>query len=148
MDFAHRQIAGMKMCLNHSQAGIEESLAELEVDFRACVDHPHQHSLHIKLIEHLVSFRWVLDQHFTRVAGEGYLENVASMRPGMYLELREIECRQCQVIDDLDALIRSVRNCDPRRGAFAELLVEFERLHAAILDEESLERSLVEKGLA
>jgi hypothetical protein len=70
------------------------------------------------------------------------------MRPGMYLELREIECRQCQVIDDLDALIRSVRSCDLRREAFAELLVEFERLHAAILDEESLERSLVEKGLA
>jgi hypothetical protein len=52
------------------------------------------------------------------------------------------------VIDDLDALIRSVRSCDLRREAFAELLVEFERLHAAILDEESLERSLVEKGLA
>jgi hypothetical protein len=148
MDFAHRQIAGMKMCLNHSQAGIEESLAELDDDFRACVDHPYQRSLHNKLIEHLVSFRWVLDQHFTRVAGEGYLENVASMRPGMYLELREIECRQCQAIDDLDALICRVRNCDSHPDSFTELLSDFGRLHSAILDEESLERSLVEKGLA
>lgn len=147
MDFSHRKLAGLKMCLNHSQAGIEESLAELEGDIRACVDHPYQRSLHTKLIEHLISFRWVLDQHFTRVAGEGYLENAASMRPGMYLELREIECRQCQVIDDLDALICRVRECDARCDTFAVLLADFERLHTAILDEESLERSLVEKGL-
>lgn len=148
MDFVHRQITGMKMCLNHSQAGIEESLVELEEDFRACLDHPRQRSLHNKLIEHLVSFRWVLDQHFTRVAGEGYLENVAAMRPGMYLELREIECRQCQAIDDLDYLINAVRTCDSERAAIHELFNDFVRLHAAILDEESLERSLVEKGLA
>jgi hypothetical protein len=52
MDFSHRKIAGLKMCLNHSQAGIEKSLAEIDADFRGCVDHPHQRSLQTKLIEH------------------------------------------------------------------------------------------------
>ncbi|MFN6128471.1 MAG: hypothetical protein ACK6DC_21010 [Planctomycetota bacterium] len=148
MDFSHRQFNDLKMCLNHSQSGIEESLAELDGDFRTWAEHPQQHIARKKVLEHLVSFRWVLDQHFTRVAGEGYLENAVAMRPGMYRELREIECRQDEVLDDLDALVRRVRNCDAQQDSVAELFCDFQRLHSAILDEESLERSLVEKGLA
>jgi hypothetical protein len=110
--------------------------------------HPHQRTAWSKLMEHLVSFRWVLDQHFTRVAGEGYLENVASMRPGMYRDLREIECLQCQLIDALDLLIHHVQNFDPQRDEIADMVDQFRSLHDEILDEESQERSLVEKGLA
>jgi hypothetical protein len=138
----------MKMCLNHSQSGIEESLLELESDFRLWMEHPHQRTTWSKLMEHLVSFRWVLDQHFTRVAGEGYLENVAALRPGMYVDLREIECWQCRLIDELDLLIHHVQNFDPQRDEIADMVEQFQQLHCDILDEESQERLLVEKGLA
>jgi hypothetical protein len=136
------------MCLNHSQSGIEDSLAELETDFRTWMDHPHQRTTWGKLMEHLVSFRWILDQHFTRVAGEGYLENVASLQPGMYRDLRDIECWQCRLIDDLDSLIHHVQNYDPQRDEIADMSEQFQRLHREILEEESQERLLVERGLA
>ncbi|MFO0012538.1 MAG: hypothetical protein ACK553_07340 [Planctomycetota bacterium] len=148
MDFLHRQASGLKMCLNHSQAGIEESILELERDFRAWMEHPSQRMVRNKLLEHLVNFRWILDQHYTRIAGEGYLENVAAMKPGMYGQLREIECRQCLVIDDLDDLVRRARGCDSDRDTIALLLDDFQRLHGEILEEETLERSMVEKGFA
>ena len=108
MDRLDARNQGLKMCLDHSQSGIEESLLEVEADFQTWLNHPHQRTAWSKLMEHLVSFRWTLDQHFTRVAGEGYLENVASLRPGLYSDLREIECHQCRLIDMLDALIHDV----------------------------------------
>ncbi|MCU0708280.1 MAG: hypothetical protein MUF23_08320 [Pirellula sp.] len=148
MDSTHRHVNGLRMCLNHSQSGIEASLQELEANFRAWMEHPHQRTTWSKLMEHLVNFRWILDQHFTRVAGEGYLENVAALRPGMYRDLREIECWQCRLIDDLDLLIHHVQTYDPQRDEIADMVEEFQRLHSEILDEENQERLLVEKGLA
>ena len=139
---------GLKMCLNHSQVAIEEGLSELEQDFHDWVAHPHQRTTWSKLMEHLVSFRWVLDQHFTRIAGEGYLENVASLRPGLYSDLREIECLQCRLIDQLDLTIHHVQNYDSQRDDIAEMVRQFQKLHNEILDEECQERMLVERGLA
>jgi len=148
MDSQDRSLDRLKMCLNHSQSGIEESLMELESDFRSWLHHPHQRTLWSKLIEHLISFRWVLDQHFTRVAGEGYLENIASRTPGLYPELREIEFCQLRLIDVLDALVHDVQNYDPERDWIGDIFEQFRSLHRDILVEESQERWLVERGLA
>ena len=71
MDRLDERNQGLKMCLDHCQSGIEESLLEVECDFQTWLNHPHQRTAWSKLMEHLVSFRWTLDQHFTRVAGEG-----------------------------------------------------------------------------
>jgi len=142
------EFRGVKMCLNHSQAAIQEGLVELEQDFRDWIEHPHQRATWSKLMEHLVSFRWVLDQHFTRIAGEGYLENVVSPRPGLYSELREIECLQFRLIDELDITIHHVQNYDPQRDDIAVMVSQFQRLHCEILEEESQERILVDRGLA
>ena len=76
-------VTELRMSLDHSQSGIAEGLQELNLDFKYWLEHPHQRATWGKLMEHLVSFRWILDQHFTRVAGEGYLENVACQYPGM-----------------------------------------------------------------
>ena len=133
MDRLDARNQGLKMCLDHSQSGIEESLLEVEWS---------------KLMEHLVSFRWTLDQHFTRVAGEGYLENVASLRPGLYSDLREIECHQCRLIDLLDTLIHDVQTYDPQRDEIADMSERFRDLHREILVEENQERLLIERGLA
>jgi hypothetical protein len=140
--------SGMKMCLNHSQSAIEEGLAELEQDFRHWIEYPHQRVNWSKLMEHLVSFRWVLDQHFTRIAGEGYLENVACQRPGLYSDLRDIECMQYRLIDQLDETIHDVQNYDPQRDEIADMAEQFHRLHREILEEENQERMLMERGLA
>ncbi|MCU0717303.1 MAG: hypothetical protein MUD03_14375 [Pirellula sp.] len=148
MSDSRRNMAGIKMCLNHSQSGIEDGLVELEHDFRNWFEHPHQRPYWSKLMEHLVSFRWVLDQHFTRVAGEGYLEHVACQRPGLYSELRDIECWQCRLIDRLDSIIHDVQTFDSQRDEIADIEDEFRQLHREILDEESQERLLVERGLA
>jgi hypothetical protein len=137
-----------KMCLDHSQSGIEDALIELESDFRHWLMHPHQRVAWSKLAEHLVSFRWILDQHFTRVAGEGYLEDVACRAPKLYPELREIEFCQLRLIDSLDALMHHVQNFDPQRDEVGDVFVEFQALHREILDEENQERLLVERGLA
>lgn len=141
-------VTELRMSLDHSQSGIADGLQELNLDFKNWLEHPHQRATWGKLTEHLVSFRWILDQHFTRVAGEGYLENVACQHPGMYSELREIECWQCRLIDHLDAIIHDVQTYDPQRDEVADIGDDFERLHREILEEESQERSLVERGLA
>ena len=148
MDRKDHSTDGLKLCLNHSQSGIEESLAELECDFRSWMAHPHQRSNWSKLTEHLVSFRWVLDQHFTRVAGEGYLENVASRLPGLVRDLHAIECWQYRLIDRLDALIHDVQNYDPQSDEILDRVEQFRSLHREILDDENQERLLVERGLA
>ncbi len=46
--------ASVKLCLNHSQAGIEAGLVELEMDFRSWCEHPHHRVPWTKLMEHLV----------------------------------------------------------------------------------------------
>ena len=148
MDRLDARNQGLKMCLDHSQSGIEESLLEVECDFQTWLNHPHQRTAWSKLMEHLVSFRWTLDQHFTRVAGEGYLENVASLRPGLYSDLREIECHQCRLIDLLDTLIHDVQTYDPQRDEIADMSERFRDLHREILVEEHQERLLIERGLA
>lgn len=140
--------SGIKLCLNHSQAAIEEGLIELEQDFRDWLDHQHQRANWGKLMEHLVSFRWVLDQHFTRIAGEGYLENAVSTRPALYSDFREIECLQWKLIDMLDLTIHHVQNFDPQRDDIAILFNQFQRLHREITEEESQERLLVDRCLA
>jgi hypothetical protein len=143
-----RGMKSIRMCLNHSQSGIEQGLLELDQDFHQWQIHPHQRATWSKLMEHIISFRWVLDQHFTRVAGEGYLEEVACSRLGMYGELRDIECWQCRIIDELDAIIHDVQDFDAQRDDVAEIAEQFRILHREILDEESQERLLVERTLA
>jgi hypothetical protein len=66
----------------------------------------------------------------------------------MYVDLREIECWQCRLIDELDLLIHHVQNFDPQRDEIADMVEQFQQLHRDILDEESQERLLVDKGLA
>jgi hypothetical protein len=48
----------------------------------------------------------------------------------------------------LDNIIHHVQNFDPQRDEIADISDDFRRLHREILDEESHERDLVEKGLA
>jgi hypothetical protein len=152
MEFSRRSSTNLKMRLDHCQSGIEEAMHALEGNFRSWVEHPHQRALQSKILEQSVNLRWILDQYYTRMAGEGYLENVAAAWPGMYRDLREIECRQCRVIDELDHLIGRVEALveapDVRAASIMELQAHFRRLHADILDEESLERRMLEKGMA
>ncbi len=66
---------------------------------------------------------------------------------GCIQKLRDIECWQCRLIDQLDNIIHHVQNFDPQRDEIADISDDFRRLHREILDEESHERDLVEKGM-
>ena len=78
----------------------------------------------------------------------GLLENVVNAHPGLYSELREIECLQCRLIDQFDLTIHHVQNYDPQRDDILDMVSQFQRLHQEILEEESQERILVDRGLA
>ncbi len=86
MDRHKHDVDGVRLCLNHSQSRIEQGLYELEATFRQWQAKSHSQSVRIKLVEDLENFRWVLDQHFTRVAGEGYLERAVHQEPSLYGE--------------------------------------------------------------
>jgi len=139
--------ASVKMCLSHSQSRIERGLCDLESEFRRWQEKPHSRSIRSKLIEDLENFRWLLDQHFTRVAGEGYLERVLNHEPSLYCELREIECWQGRLVDHLDGIIDRVRQSSDQSNGIDPLVTDFISLHDDILREESEERYLVERGV-
>jgi hypothetical protein len=140
-------VDGAKLCLNHSQSRIERGLYDLESQFRQWGDKPHSRSMRAKLVEDLENFRWLLDQHFTRVAGEGYLERVVHHEPHLYADLREIECWQSRLIEQLDLLIERVRHFDDERDQVENLLGDFIAFHDDLLREESEERCLLERSL-
>jgi len=139
--------ASVKMCLSHSQSSIERGLCDLESEFRRWQEKPLSRSIRSKLIEDLENFRWLLDQHFTRVAGEGYLERVLNYDPDRYCDLREIECWQGRLIDHLDRIIDRVRHSSDECASIENLVTDFISLHDDILREESEERYLVERGI-
>lgn len=143
----NRELASMKMCLSHSQTRIERGLCDLEGEFRQWQDRPHSRSIRGKLQEDLENFRWLLDQHFTRLGGEGYLESLAHREPSLYGELRHIECWQARLIDHLDTIIDRLRHFDDHQS-IDELARNFVSLHDDILREESEERQLVQRSLA
>lgn len=145
---ARNEFAGVKMCLNHSQSRIERGLCDLETEFVQWQEKPHSRSMRAKLLEDLENFRWLLDQHFTRVAGEGYLERCVHHEPSLYCELRDIECWQSRLIDHLDVIIDRVRHYDANQESIHSLARDFVSLHDDILREESEERYLVDRGMA
>ena len=144
----HDDFAGVKMCLNHSQSQTERGLCDLEAGFRRWQEKPQSRSIRSKLVEDLENFRWLLDQHFTRVAGEGFLERVLNYEPTLYCELRDIECWQGRLLDHLDEIIDRVRQVTEERQAIDRLVTDFIALHDEILREESEERYLVERGVS
>jgi Xaa-Pro aminopeptidase len=139
---------GVRLCLNHSQSRIERGLCDLEAEFRQWQAKSNSQSMRAKLVEDLENFRWLLDQHFTRVAGEGYLERAVHQEPTLYCELRDIECWQARLVDHLDQIIDQVRHFDGERDSVRELAADFVALHDDILREESEERHLLERGFA
>jgi hypothetical protein len=139
-------VEGVRMCLNHSQSRIERGLCDLETEFRQWEAKPQSRSMRSKLVEDLGNFRWLLDQHFTMVSGEGYLERIVHCEPQLYCDLREIECWQSRLIDSLDSIIERVRHFDCDRESLPHLVQEFVALHDDILREESEERHLLERG--
>lgn len=143
---AKHDVDGVRMCLNHSQSRIERGLCELETEFRQWESKPQSRSMRQRLVEDLENFRWLLDQHFTRVAGEGYLERVVHYEPKLYSDLRDIECWQDRLIDHLDEIVERVRHFDCEREPVESLLHEFIAFHDDILREESEERHLLERG--
>jgi hypothetical protein len=140
--------AGVKMCLNHSQSQTERGLCDLEAEFRRWQEKPKSRSIRSKLVEDLENFRWLLDQHFTRVAGEGFLERILNYEPSLYSELRDIECWQVRLLDHLDEIIDRVRQSTDEPAAINRLVTDFISLHDDILREESEERYLVERGVS
>ena len=148
MDGYKYDFDGVRMCLNHSQSRIERGLCDLEMEFRQWQSKSHSQSMRAKLVEDLENFRWLLDQHFTRVAGEGHLERALHQEPTLYCELREIECWQARLVDCLDGIIDRVRCFEPDRESVSELAADFIALHDDILREESEERHLIERGFA
>jgi hypothetical protein len=52
------------------------------------------------------------------------------------------------LIDQLDLTIHHVQNYDPQRDDILDMVSQFQRLHREILEEESQERILVDRGLA
>ncbi len=145
---AKHDVDGVRMCLNHSQSRIERGLCDLETEFRQWEAKPQSRSMRSRLVEDLENFRWLLDQHFTRVAGEGYLERVVHFEPKLYSDLRDIECWQDRLIQHLDEIVDRVRHFDFERESIDSLVDEFIEFHDDILREESEERHLLERGFA
>ncbi|MDZ4849559.1 MAG: hypothetical protein SGI77_09705 [Pirellulaceae bacterium] len=147
MDSYQRDFDGVRMCLNHSQSRIERGLCDLEIEFRQWQNKPNSHAMRDKLVGDLENFRWLLDQHFNRVAGEGYLEKAVHQEPLLYGDLREIECWQARLIEQLDEIVECVRHFEVEREGVSDLAANFVALHDDILREESEERYLLDRGL-
>lgn len=141
-----RNSAVVRMYMNHSLSGIEDGISELDSDFRAWSEHPWQRGAWTRVAEHLVSLRWLLEQHFSKLAGEGMLETVACCRPSLYPELRSIETGQEQAIDDLDAIIQRVEALDLHPAEIESLVTDFKRLKYQILEIESMELAFLEQA--
>jgi hypothetical protein len=133
--------------LNHSQSRIQLGLIELDQQFQQWLAHPNSQGRKCKLIQDLEDFRWQLDQHFARIAGEEYLERAIHHCPSLYPDLRDIECWQNLLMDKLDHLIQRVRARDEHQVSGHDLAAAFRSLQEEIEDEEREERELIERSL-
>lgn len=144
MVFHSREQTVVRMYMNHSLSGIEDSVSELDSDFKNWIAHPVQRGAWKRVAEHLISLRWLLEQHFSKLAGEGLLENVAYRHPNLYPELRSIEIWQDRVLDDLDKIIRLVETLELPLDQLDGVAVRFRYLKHEILDVESMELAFLE----
>ncbi len=137
---------GIRICLNHSQTLLEQSMLELDCLFQKWARRPFAWAVRHKLISELDDFRWMLAQHFRRVVGEDYLARAADVTPTLYTDCREIANWQTSLLEQLDLIINSVK-CFPRGDIRAALIAErFENLHREVVCEEREECSLVKRA--
>ena len=139
-------ISVVRLYMDHSLSGIEEGLTEIDADFKAWYNHPTQRGAWQRVVEHLISLRWVLEHHYDKLSGEGLLENSVSMEPGLYSELRCIERLQGLVIDQVDSVICEVETLEMQACEFETLVADYQSLRQEILQVELRQMALLERN--
>jgi hypothetical protein len=137
---------GIRICLNHSQTLLEQSMLELDCLFQKWARRPFAWAVRHKLISELDDFRWMLGQHFRKVFGEDSLVRVADATHTVDSEYRDIANWQTSLLEQLDLIINSVK-CFPRGDVQAiSIAKRFEDLHREVVCEEREECSLVKRA--
>ena len=135
----------VRMYMNHSLSGIDDGLSELEGNLKNWVAHPAQRGAWKRVAEHLTGLRWLLEQHFGKLSGEGLLENVTYTHPDRYPELRSIEIGQNRIVDHLDSLILSVETLELATDELDWIAIEFRDLKQEIAGVESMELAFLDR---
>ena len=100
-----------------------------------------------RVLNAIDALRDSVEQHFTRVAGEGLIEEAVAQSPELYPRLQEIELWQSRLADraiDLSKRIRAGMNDPDLPREIVAALGEFRR---ELFREELEERSLIDLGL-
>ncbi|MFO0925233.1 MAG: hypothetical protein U0905_22455 [Pirellulales bacterium] len=135
---------GIRMCLNHAQSDIESSFAEIDATLRKWECHAGNPIIRTRLLEQLTDARWLLEQHFERIAGEGYFEQIVDQRPSLYERFRDVENMQEELLRRFDQLIIDIRGLCVDSRSIANILNRFRQFHEELLREECEEREMLE----
>lgn len=142
----NNELGTIQNALNRSQSRVCLQLCDAEKCFADWQSNPGQKDSRDNLLTCLKQFRQKLDEHFARVAGEGYLERAVSLHPSMTPQLQEIEQWQARLLAEVDAIIGQVQTST--NVNISELATRFHHLHDEVLHEEREERHLIERGYA
>ncbi|MCA9192847.1 MAG: hypothetical protein KDB03_13820 [Planctomycetales bacterium] len=101
---------------------------------------------HRMAIEALGQLQFAIDQHFSRLAGEGMLEQAVERNPKLYAELRRIETEQCELCDQLRTIIERLRNSNGNSRSANPIIESFQSFVSALQKEVTDENILAVVG--
>ena len=131
--------------LSASQQHISGPLVEAEQAVAAWCADPHAALSRSLATAALDRLQTSVDQHFTRIAGEGLLEDAVSAKPALYPRMRELESWQNALCDKLEKIAQDLKDpaCEDCAGLIASALAAFRQ---ELLQEEGEERKIIDLG--
>jgi hypothetical protein len=141
----------LRICLNHSQSLLEQSMNDLEWYFHKWASRPFSRTFRQRLLLELSDFRWMLETHFMRVVGQEFLKPVIEQKPNLSEECRRLEEWQATLLNKLDRIVADVESMTANQPVADRVLSErlahdFESLHQDVMCEEKEECHLVEQA--
>ncbi len=134
----------IRLCLNHSQSRLDQSMAALSEMFQQWFKHPTSRTLHQKIQSELSDLEWMLSEHFQWLTADLCSHQLAQASDLSSDPWNPICDWQVQLLEDTAALLDDVCRCELSSLGVRRLFSQFEQLRDAIFREESNERSLVE----
>ncbi len=131
-----------------SQRHVETALRAADVAVQHWRSQPTHTAAHEQAGLAVEQLQAAVEQHFSRVAGEGLVEDVVNEHPDLYPQLRELEQWQSQLVDSAGKIAEQMRQAPGSQEDAAAVEQALKAFRSELLKEEREERDIVDRGLS
>ncbi len=135
----------LRMCLNHSQSGVEQATAEIEVALQRWHSHPGNAQCRRKVSSDVSNLRWMIEQHFRTLIERDVPQHITRDSTEIHDHLLAMASFQNRLLYLLSEINRQVDSVVASAPEIAKVIRLFQQFHAQLICEEAEERLLVDE---